>query len=214
MSQKFDLEEKLRFYVITDRRMSNEVKSVRLAIGGGATAIQLRIKDASTREMVNVGTEIRKITRDFNVLFIVDDRVDVALAVEADGVHVGQDDMPLKMVKRIAPNLIVGVSASSLREAIEAEKGDADYIGAGAIFPTATKSDAKILGLVGLKTIISTVKIPVIAIGGLNHQNVVKVLKSGVDGIAAVSAIVGASDIRESASRMRTLIDNYFRKTR
>lgn len=214
MSQKFDLEEKLRFYVITDRRMSNEVKSVRLAIGGGATAIQLRIKDASTREMVNVGTEIRKITRDFNVLFIVDDRVDVALAVEADGVHVGQDDMPLKMVKRIAPNLIVGVSASSLREAIEAEKGDADYIGAGAIFPTATKSDAKILGLVGLKTIISAVKIPVIAIGGVNHQNVVKVLKSGVDGIAAVSAIVGASDIRESASRMRTLIDNYFRKTR
>lgn len=214
MSQKFDLEEKLRFYVITDRRMSNEVKSVRLAIGGGATAIQLRIKDASTREMVNVGTEIRKITRDFNVLFIVDDRVDVALAVEADGVHVGQDDMPLKMVKRIAPNLIVGVSASSPREAIEAEKGDADYIGAGAIFPTATKSDAKILGLVGLKTIISAVKIPVIAIGGVNHQNVVKVLKSGVDGIAAVSAIVGASDIRESASRMRTLIDNYFRKTR
>jgi len=214
MSQKFDLEEKLRFYVITDRRMSDEVKSVRLAIEGGATTIQLRIKDAPTREMVHAGMEVRKITRDSNVLFIVDDRVDVALAVEADGVHVGQDDMSLKMVKRIAPNLIVGVSASNLKEALKAEEEGADYIGAGAIFPTATKKDAKILGLAGLRIISDTVKIPVIAIGGVNHQNVVKVLKSGVDGIATVSAIVGASNIRESASRMRTLIDDYFRKTR
>ena len=214
MYQKFDLKEKLRFYVITDRRMSDEVKSVRLAIGGGATTIQLRIKDASTREIISVGMKIRKITRDFNVLFIVDDRVDVALAVEADGVHVGQDDMPLKTVKRIAPNLIVGVSASNLKEALKAEEEGADYIGAGSIYPTVTKKDAKILGLASLRTINDAVKIPVVAIGGVNHQNVVKVLKSGIDGIAAVSAIVGASNIRESASRMRTLIDNYFRETR
>ena len=203
------LREKLKLYVITDRRLRNEVESVREALEGGATAIQLRLKEVPTREMLEVGREIRKITQDYDALYIVNDRVDVALAVDADGVHVGQDDMPVEIVKEIAPHLIVGVSASNLREALEGERGGADYIGAGSVFPTRTKEDARLLGLEGLKEIVRNVHIPVVAIGGINHENVREVLKVGVDGVAVISAILGAEDVVEATRRMREIVEEY-----
>ena len=203
------MREKLKLYVITDRRLRNEVESVREALEGGATAIQLRLKKVPTREMLEVGREIRKITQDYDALYIVNDRVDVALAVDADGVHVGQDDMPVEIVKEIAPHLIVGVSASNLREALEGERGGADYIGAGSVFPTRTKEDARLLGLEGLKEIVRNVHIPVVAIGGINHENVREVLKVGVDGVAVISVILGAEDVVEATRRMREIIEEY-----
>jgi len=201
------LKKKLKLYVITDRRLRDELESVKGALEGGATAIQLRLKGVPTREMIQLGREIRKLTEDYDALYIVNDRVDVALAVDADGVHVGQGDMPVEIVKEMAPNLIVGVSASNLGEALQGEKAGADYIGAGSVFPTRTKEDAKLLGLEGLKEIVRNVPIPVVAIGGINHGNVKEVLKVGVDGVAVISAIVGAEDIVEATRRMKEIVD-------
>lgn len=206
-----NLKEKLRLYVITDRRLRDEVLTVREALEGGATSIQMRIKNAPTREMVAVGKELRRITREYGALFFVDDRVDVAMAVDADGVQVGPDDMPISLVKEIAPNLIIGASVYSLKEAVKAEKEGADYLGAGAVFPTNTKEDARYLGLEGLRDILKTVKIPVIAIGGINHGNVREVLKLGVEGIAVISAIVGAPDVKKATMDMRRIVDEYLR---
>ena len=207
-----NLRKKLKLYVITDRRFRDEVESVKETLEGGATAIQLRLKGVPTREMVEVGREIRKLTEDYDALYIVNDRLDVALAVGADGVHVGQEDMPVDIVKEIAPNLIVGVSASNLREALEGEKKGADYIGAGSVFPTRTKENAKLLGLEGLREIVENVHIPVVAIGGINHENVKEVLKVGVDGVAVISAIVGAEDVVEATRRMREIIEEYIKQ--
>ncbi|WP_297090163.1 thiamine phosphate synthase [Thermococcus sp.] len=203
------LKEKLRLYVITDRRFRDELSTVQDALEGGATAIQMRIKNAPTREMVEIGKGLRKLTDEYGALFFVDDRVDVALAVSADGVQVGPDDMPVPLVKEMAPNLLIGASVYSLEEAVKAEREGADYLGAGAVFPTRTKADACYLGLDGLKTILETVKIPVVAIGGINHENVREVLRLGVDGIAVISAIVGAPDVKRAAREMRKIIDEY-----
>ncbi|AXI25644.1 thiamine phosphate synthase [Methanofervidicoccus sp. A16] len=207
-----NLRKKLKLYVITDRRFRDEVESVKEALEGGATAIQLRLKGVPTREMVEVGRKIRKLTEDYDALYIVNDRLDVALAVGADGVHVGQEDMPVDIVKEIAPNLIVGVSASNLREALEGEKKGADYIGAGSVFPTRTKENAKLLGLEGLREIVENVHIPVVAIGGINHENVKEVLEVGVDGVAVISAIVGSEDVVEATRRMMEMIEEYIKQ--
>lgn len=205
------LKEKLKLYVITDGRLADEVEGTEKALKGGATSIQLRMKNAPTRRMVEVGRKLRKLTEEYDALFFVNDRVDVALAVEADGAHVGQEDMPVEIVKEIAPDLIVGVSASSLEEALEAERGGADYIGAGTVFPTSTKEDAEFLGIDALREIVKRVKIPVVAIGGINHENVQEVLKCGVSGVAVISAIMGAEDIEEAAKRMRKIVDEFLK---
>ncbi|ASJ14112.1 thiamine phosphate synthase [Thermococcus radiotolerans] len=203
------LRERLRLYVITDRRFRDEVSTVQAALEGGATAIQMRIKDAPTREMVEIGKRLRKLTDEYGALFFVDDRVDVALAVNADGVQVGPDDMPVQLVREIAPNLLIGASVYSLEEAMKAERDGADYLGVGAVFPTKTKADARYLGLDGLREVLETVKIPVVAIGGINHENVREVLRLGVDGIAVISAIVGAPDVKRATLEMRRIIDEY-----
>lgn len=203
------LRERLRLYVITDRRFRDEVSTVQAALEGGATAIQMRIKDAPTREMVEIGKKLRKLTDEYGALFFVDDRVDVALAVNADGVQVGPDDMPVRLVREIAPNLMIGASVYSLGEAVNAERDGADYLGAGAVFPTKTKADARYLGLDGLREVLETVKIPVVAIGGINHENVREVLRLGVDGIAVISAIVEAPDVKRATLEMRRIIDEY-----
>ncbi|RLF86424.1 thiamine phosphate synthase, partial [Thermococci archaeon] len=177
-----NLRKKLKLYVITDRRLKPEVESVREALEGGATSIQLRIKNAPTREMIEIGRKIRELTKEYDVLYFVDDRLDVALATNADGVQLGPEDMPISLAREIAPNLIIGASVYSLEEALKAEKEGADYLGAGSVFPTPTKRDAKVIGLEGLKRIVDSVKIPVVAIGGINHENVREVLNTGVDG--------------------------------
>ncbi|RLF80954.1 thiamine phosphate synthase [Thermococci archaeon] len=202
-----NLRKKLKLYVITDRRLKPEVESVREALEGGATSIQLRIKNAPTREMIEIGRKIRELTKEYDVLYFVDDRLDVALATNADGVQLGPEDMPISLAREIAPNLIIGASVYSLEEALKAEKEGADYLGAGSVFPTPTKRDAKVIGLEGLKRIVDSVKIPVVAIGGINHENVREVLKTGVDGIAVISAIMGADDVKIATEEMRKIIE-------
>ena len=206
-----NLRKRLRLYVITDRRLRDEIETVNAALEGGATAIQMRIKNAPTGEMIRVGKELRKITKEYDALFFVDDRLDVALAVDADGVQLGPEDMPISIARELAPNLIIGASVYNLEEALKAEKDGADYLGAGSVFPTKTKKDARVLGLEGLKRIVESVKIPVVAIGGINHENVRKVLEIGVDGIAVISAIVGAEDVKKATEEMRKIIDEYLR---
>jgi len=198
---------KLKLYVITDGRFIDEVKGAMLALEGGATTIQLRMKNSPTRKMIEVGREIRKLTKEYDALFIVNDRVDVALATYADGVHLGQEDMPIDVARKIVGDIIIGISASNLREAMEAEKNGADYIGAGSVFPTTTKEDARYLGLNGLKEVVSKVRIPVVAIGGITLENVNKVLETGVQGIAVISAIMGAPNVKEAAEKFREILD-------
>ena len=204
-----NLRERLKLYVITDRRLIDEITGAREALEGGATAIQLRIKNTSTREMIEVGKKIRKLCDDFGALFFVNDRLDVALATNADGVHVGKEDMPVYIVREIAPNLIVGASARNPQEAKDAEKQGAHYIGAGSVFPTVSKDDAIVIGLETLRLIVESVSIPVVAIGGINHSNVMEVMKTGVDGVAVISAIMGAKDIREATREMLLIIERY-----
>lgn len=202
-----NLRKKLRLYVITDRRLKPEVESVKEALEGGATSIQLRIKNAPTREMIEIGKEIRKLTEEYDALYFVDDRVDVALATNADGVQLGLEDMPISLARDIAPNLVIGASVYSLEEALHAEKEGADYLGAGSVFPTSTKKDVRVIGIEGLRRIVESVKIPVVAIGGINHENVKEVLKTGVDGVAVISAIMGAENVKKATEEMRKIIE-------
>ena len=202
-----NLREKLKLYVITDRRLKPEIKSVREALEGGATSIQLRIKNASTKEMIKIGKKIRELTKEYDALYFVDDRLDVALATNADGVQLGPEDMPISLAREIAPNLIIGASVYSLEEALQAEKEGADYLGAGSVFLTPTKADVRVIGVEGLRKIVESVKIPVVAIGGINHKNARDVLKTGVDGIAIISAIMGAEDVKKATEEMRKIIE-------
>ncbi|MBA2862168.1 thiamine phosphate synthase [Methanococcus maripaludis] len=203
--------DKLKFYVITDNNYSNEVVSVEEALKGGASSIQLRMKNSTTREMIEVGNELRKLTLEYDALFFVNDRLDVAQVVNADGIHVGIDDMPVSKIKEIAPNLIIGASAYNMEEMKTAESEGADYLGVGAVYSTNTKLDARNLGIDGLKSISKLSKLPIVAIGGINHSNVQNVLECGVSGVAVVSAIVGAENILKSAENMNELIKKYIK---
>lgn len=202
-----NLREKLKLYVITDRRLKPEIESVREALEGGATSIQLRIKNASTREMIKIGKRIRELTKEYDALYFVDDRLDVALATNADGIQLGPEDMPISLAREIAPNLIIGASVYSLEEALQAEKERADYLGAGSVFPTPTKAGVRVIRVEGLRKIVESVKIPVVAIGGINHKNARDVLKTGVDGIAIISAIMGAEDVKKATEEMKKIIE-------
>lgn len=197
----------LRVYVLTDPKLSrgrSHPEVVRAAIAGGATAVQLREKDGSTREMVEIGLELRRITREAGVLFIVNDRVDVAMAVEADGVHVGQSDMPAALVRKlVGPAMIVGVSASTVEKARQAVRDGADYLGVGAVYPTGSKADAgRPVGLERLREIRSQVNIPIVGIGGINLSNAAQVMAAGADGVSVISAVVSADDVAAAARQL------------
>ena len=204
-----NLRERLKLYVITDGRLRDEIESATLALEGGATAIQLRMKRASTRQMIEKGVKIRRMVEDYNALLFVDDRVDVALAVGAHGVHLGPEDMPLKMARRIAPELLIGATVHSVKEAIKAQKEGADYIGAGSVYPTSSKENAVVIGLKNLESIVESVSIPVVAIGGINAENVRDVLSTGVDGIAIISAILAAENPKEETRKILREIEKY-----
>jgi len=198
----------LRLIVITDPKLRPDVvRSVEEALKGGATSIQLRMKEASARTMVAIGMEIRRLTKSYGALYFVDDRVDVALATDADGVQLGPDDMPISVAKEIAPNLLIGASVYSLEEARNAETQDAHFLGAGSVYPSSTKPGAKVMGLEGLRSIVKTVRIPVVAIGGVTESNVLDVIETGVIGVAVISAVMGASDVKEATARLRRLVD-------
>ncbi len=199
-------------YVVTDAKLSrgrSHLEVIRAAIAGGATVIQYREKEGTTRQLVEEAQALRELTRQMGVLFIVNDRVDVALAVDADGVHVGQDDMPAPIVRKLmGPGKIVGVSVDNLEQALQAEQDGADYLGAGPIFATPTKPDAAPpIGVDGLAEICRRVSIPVVAIGGLNAENAAEVIRAGAAGVAVVSAVVAAPDVEAAARRLWEVVD-------
>jgi len=193
-------------YVITDRHFKwNHLEIAQYAIEGGVRLIQFREKELPTRKMVEIGEKLRKITEK-KALLIVNDRIDIALAIGADGVHIGQDDMPLKTARNILGNKIIGVSARNVQEAKKAEEEGADYLGVGSMFSTSTKGDIKVIGLSVLKNIRKIVNIPIIAIGGINEKNVGEVIEAGADGVAVVSAIANSDDPVQAVRNLREKI--------
>ena len=196
-------------YGVTDRawlRGRTLPECVEAAIAGGATFIQLREKAASRDETVELARQILPICRAHNVPFVIDDEVDIALEVGADGVHVGQSDMACAAARAaLGPDAIIGVSAQTVEEALLAQENGADYLGVGAVIYTPTKPDAVIVSTEELRAICEAVSIPVVAIGGLNAQTIGDLQGSGVDGVAVVSAIFAADDI-ESATRELCMI--------
>ena len=197
----------LELYAVTDRRWlvgRTLPEAVREALEGGATMIQLREKSMEREAMLNEAREIGAICRSFNVPFIIDDDVEMALACGADGVHVGQEDMEAGLVRRrVGKNRIVGVSAHSVEEALRAQAAGADYLGCGAVFPTATHDRPHALPIPVLRDICRAVSIPVAAIGGIKLENVDQLAGTGIAGVAVVTALFAAADVRESARRMR-----------
>lgn len=196
-------------YLVTDRKMLRERdlgQSIELAIQGGVTLVQLREKSVSTREFLELAIRVKEITSRYRIPLIINDRLDIALAVDADGLHVGQDDLPMLKARELFPNKIIGVSASTLAEALLAQQQGADYLGVGAIFSTSTKTDAPEVSLEQLELIKKSVTIPVVAIGGINETNLEQVLATGIDGVSVVSAILAKEDILMAAKRLRELI--------
>ncbi len=178
-------------------------KKVTEAIEGGVTIVQLRAKDISAAEFYNMALKIKMITGYYNMPLIINDRVDIAIAADADGVHTGQEDLPAKEVRKlIGMNKIMGISVSNIKEAEKAERDSADYLGAGAMFPTDTKLDAKYVSIEELREIKKKVQIPVVAIGGINAGNAEKIFCAGADGIAVVSAVLGEKNIKEAALKL------------
>lgn len=199
-------------YLVTDRGLSRgrtNVEVVREAVAGGVTCVQLREKQAETREFIQEARSLLGVLRPLGVPLIINDRVDVALSAGVDGVHLGQQDMALEEARQMAPPpWIIGVSAESVEDAVRAEKGGADYIGVSPVFATPTKTDtAPPLGLEGLRAVRAAVSLPLVAIGGINVRNVREVIRAGADGLAVVSAIVSAEFPRLAAADLRQEID-------
>ncbi len=193
-------------YLVTDRDlMSTKTleEAVEQAIMGGCTLVQLREKTASSRNFYETAINVKTITDKYNVPLIINDRVDIALAIDAHGVHVGQSDLPAAVVRKIiGKDKILGVSAGTVEKAIEAQREGADYIGVGALFSTSTKTDAKSVSRETLIKIIKEVSIPVVGIGGINLENAVQLKNTGINGIAVVSAIIAQKDIKSAAEKM------------
>jgi len=198
-------------YLVTDRGLARGramLDIVRAAVQGGVTCVQLREKSCATREFIEEALAVKEFLRSRGVPLIINDRLDVALAVGADGVHLGQKDMPLAAARAIVTDtMLIGISAESLADAVAAQQGGADYLGVSPIFATPTKTDAAApLGLAGLQTIRRVVHIPLVGIGGLNRQNAAAVVRCGADGVAAVSAIVAAEDPEQAARELVQVI--------
>jgi thiamine-phosphate pyrophosphorylase len=185
----------------------DEVEVAAAAIRGGAGVIQLRDKQRSKSGVLAVARKLRDLCAGKGVLFIVNDHLDVALAVSADGLHLGQDDMPPVEARRILPiSMLIGCSTHSITEAVRAQANGADYVAVGSIYPTASKEKFKLVGLETLRRTRSKVSVPLIAIGGINHTNVQEVMRAGADGVAVISAILGADDVEKAARRLAAKI--------
>ncbi len=195
----------LKVYLVTD---NGQLKGrdffdvVEESLKGGVTLVQLREKNITSREFYEKALKLREITKKYNVPLIINDRVDIAMAVNADGVHVGQKDIPVSEVKRISGGkLIVGATANTVELAKEAEKQGADYIGSGAMFSTPTKDDAKPMTKDMLKNIVNSVNIPVCAIGGINIDNVIELKNTGIAGVAVSSGIMGVENVFDISNK-------------
>lgn len=199
--------EQLTLYLVTDRHWlanRNLEDDVEKAILGGVTMVQLREKNIDNDSFIELAKKVKQVCNKYKVPFIINDNLEVALAVDSDGIHIGQDDLPASLVRqKIGPNKILGVSAHNLDEAIAAKKAGATYLGAGAMFSTTTKDNTTNLSIEQLQTITKNVDIPVVAIGGINYDNCLYLKNCNLAGIAVVSAIMAATNISEAASNLK-----------
>lgn len=205
--------EKLKLYLVTDRSFlhgRNLVDVVLEAVRGGVTMVQLREKSLDTRTFISLAVDLVRELRPLGVPLIVNDRVDVALAADADGVHIGQSDMPYPLARRLlGPDKIIGLSVENFPQIQEANALDVDYIGVSPVFSTPTKTDtASPFLLDGLEKAVQMSVHPTAAIGGMNLQTIPGVVRTGTDGVALVSAILGCDDPRNAAMRLRSMIDD------
>lgn len=197
----------LKLYLVTDRGLAGDraiEEIVRESVEGGATMVQLREKDIDTREFIGLAMNLKKVLEPYGVPLIINDRVDVALAAGADGVHIGQSDMPYSMARRLlGPDRIIGLSVENFEQIEEANALDVDYIGVSPVFATPTKTDtSEPFGLEGLRKAVRMSVHPTVAIGGMNERTAADVMACGTDGIAVVSAIVCASDPRQATRNL------------
>jgi len=198
-------------YVILDRQFlagRDELEIATQIIEGGAKAIQLRDKQSKKGEMLLVAQKLRGLCGQAGVLFIINDYLDLTLAVNADGLHIGQEDLPLPVVRSELPiDRIVGCSVTTVSQATRAQNEGADYIAVGSIFPTTTKKDAIVLGIDTLKELKRTISIPVVAIGGINQNNIGQVVAAGADAVAVISAVLGEKDVRSAVKQLVAKMD-------
>lgn len=202
-----EVKDAMCLYAVTDsmwlnRRTLPEV--VKEALEGGATFLQIREKELPYEEFLALAKEVKKITDAYHVPYVVNDEVEIAKAIDADGVHIGQSDKALTEARRIlGPDKIIGVSTQTVEQAVEAEKNGADYLGVGSIFTTSTKLDADAVSMDTLRVICDAVSIPVVAIGGINRDNILDLKGTKVDGVAVVSAIFAAENIKGATAELR-----------
>ena len=204
--------EVLRLYLVTNRyqdSLESFLEKVETACRAGVTLVQLREKTLTTNQYYQLAKEVKEITDAYNIPLIIDARLDVCLAVDAAGLHIGDDELPVSVARQVlGPEKIVGVTAKTVKRALEAEEGGADYLGTGAIFPTTTKENAPITLISTLKTICQRVAIPVVAIGGLTSENIDQLVGTGIAGVAVVRDLMQAEDIEAKTQDFLTKLDD------
>ena len=204
--------EALRLYLVTNRyqdSLESFLEKVETACRSGVTIIQLREKNLTTNQYYQLAKQVKEITDAYQVPLIIDDRLDICLAVDAAGLHIGDDELPVSVARQVlGPDKILGVTAKTVKRALEAETSGADYLGTGAIFPTTTKENAPITLISTLKTICQTVAIPVVAIGGLTSENIDQLIGTGIAGVAVVRDLMQAEDIEAKTQAFLTKLDD------
>ena len=204
--------EALRLYLVTNRyqdSVESFLEKIETACRSGVTIVQLREKNLTTNQYYQLAKQVKEITDAYQVPLIIDDRLDVCLAVDAAGLHIGDDELPVSVARKvIGPEKILGVTAKTVKRALEAEEGGADYLGTGAIFPTTTKENAPITLISTLKTICQRVAIPVVAIGGLTSENIDQLIGTGIAGVAVVRDLMQAEDIEAKTQAFLTKLDD------
>ena len=204
--------EALRLYLVTNRyqdSLESFLEKVETACRSGVTIVQLREKNLTTNQYYQLAKEVKEITDAYQVPLIIDDRLDVCLAVDAAGLHIGDDELPVSVARQVlGPDKILGVTAKTVKRALEAEEGGANYLGTGAIFPTTTKENAPITLISTLKTICQRVAIPVVAIGGLTSENIDQLIGTGIAGVAVVRDLMQAEDIEAKTQAFLTKLDD------
>ena len=204
--------EALRLYLVTNRyqdSLESFLEKVETACRSGVTIVQLREKNLTTNQYYQLAKQVKEITDAYQVPLIIDDRLDVCLAVDAAGLHIGDDELPVSVARQVlGSEKILGVTAKTVKRALEAEEGGADYLGTGAIFPTTTKENAPITLISTLKTICQRVAIPVVAIGGLTSENIDQLAATGIAGVAVVRDLMQAEDIEAKTQAFLTKVDD------
>ena len=204
--------EALRLYLVTNRyqdSVESFLEKIETACRAGVTIVQLREKNLTTNQYYQLAKQVKEITDAYQVPLIIDDRLDVCLAVDAAGLHIGDDELPVSVARKVlGPEKILGVTAKTVKRALEAEEGGADYLGTGAIFPTTTKENAPITLISTLKTICQRVAIPVVAIGGLTSENIDQLIGTGIAGVAVVRDLMQAEDIEAKTQAFLTKLDD------